>query len=185
MATVDFSAQLERLELEEGMKERSIENIMGKVYLKSTSTDVIPGCSLEVYADSRNLDDYYLSPRSALRFLGFSPNWLNTAYSRPRTLRLLEAYGFSVEKKKINVRVQNTAGLTVPSVAISKADMIAIMEYGCYAGKIESLALRDTFLALGLLSVAGLASTTEETRQSFGALFKQRISELEASNVSK
>lgn len=149
-------------------------------YRRITSKDWVPAIDLQVYVNSRDPNDVYISAQSACVVLGLNRRWLSVAEGRASTMERLASCGFSDQKTMLNVTVENSpTGLAKPSRGLTQADFDALMEYAASIGKKPALILRNAFFAFGLVTIAGL-STPETRRECFRVCLEQSRRELEA-----
>ena len=151
-------------------------------YDRKECDQMIPGIMIEIYQSRINADDVLFSAPSACQMLGLSRNWLSVALKRPSTVRQLEARGFT-GSRIVSVAVANSStAFTKPCRGLTRSDFNALTDHAASVGKLPAIALKRTFMMMGLLSIAGLNGKYQEQ---FRVVFAQNLKELEAKNASK
>jgi hypothetical protein len=175
MATLDFTDRLR------AMEEQMSRNTLPPKYKKVFDDGLIPGIGVEMFVNTKDGSDVFLSPGFCCELVGMGRNWLSTSYLRPSVMQRLSGFGFNPEKRFISVLVPNSrTGMTRPSIALDRVDMDALIDYACELGKPKAIAIRNTFMLTALTSIAGFAQSDEEYRRNFQHIYAKCLSELEA-----
>lgn len=160
----DFTKQLEEMERENAARMAG----MSPIYRREERQDYLPGLTVTLYVNQSDPDDMMISAQSACRLVGLNKNWLTQAFSRPKTIEKLKRFGFSGERKLLDVVVpKSKTSLTKPSTGLDRQDFDSIINYADALGKTEAVAIRIGFMALGLIAAGGLENTPEESRKIF------------------
>jgi hypothetical protein len=160
----DFTAQLQEIERKNAARLAS----MTPTYRREDRQDYIPGMTVTLYVNQLDADDVMFSAQSACELLGLHKNWLTQAFARPKTVEKLKHFGFSGERRLLNVTVPNSAtGMTKPSTGLDRQDFNAVLDYADALGKKEAGAIKVGFMSLGLVSAAGLGDNPQDKRKIF------------------
>lgn len=174
----DFTAQLQQIEKENAERLAG----MSPTYKRKERQDYVPGMTVTLYVNQLDADDIMIAAQSVCELIGLNKNWLTQAFSRPKTIEKLKRFGFSGERKLLDVAVPNSAtGLTKPSTGLDRQDFHAVLDYADALGRKKAGAIKVGFMSLGLVSAAGLGDNPQDNRKIFLDAYNEAM---RASDVS-